>query len=792
MKLFIFLFIEISAAFLPAKAQNKYDDTAIVKYFDDYKSHYIQEKLYVHTDQDVYVSRQILWFRIYYTDVFFNRPGNLSQIAYLEILDRNNTPVIQQKVSLKPGESNGSFIIPTSLKSGYYHLRAYTNWMKNFDPELFFDKQILIINPAKPEEDSLDIKNYQYDIQFFPEGGNLVQNINTKVGFRITDSYGHGMNVKGILTDSKGDTVQRFSPGNLGLGNFGFIPAMNMVYTAHMMMHGKEITKTLPRVYSSGYILNLTRITNDEISVRMEASPDLAHRDVFLFIHGRYAHLPVKKIQIGQDSVVFLINQNILEEGISKFTLFDASGQPVCERLFFRYPQNHVLILPVVDTAYKTRQKVDLTLNVTDSAGRKVNADMSMAVYRLDDIHAIDQPDISSYLNLTSEIGMVESPSFYFTGNAASKQQDMDNLMLTHGWRRFKWKEITESKSLNPTFLPDHNVQVIRGLIIDDKSGAPVVGIPAYLSIPSTRTQFRTTVSNAGGQIKFDMKDFYGSKEIVVQTREKDDQHVRLEMDNPFSEKFPKVNFPEFNLAKSSLPDLVDREIYTRVQHMFSESSLNLFNEQVVDTNPFYVVPDEKYLLDDYTRFITMEEVLREYVKSLNVVRKGDKFDLYLLNNVTDQFFPNSPLILIDGIPFFDANELFQQDPKNIKRLDLINREYLLGNEHFSGIINLTTYQGDLNGIQLNKHVVVLDYPGIPFQREFFSPQYATERQITDRTPDFRSLLYWSPQIPENEKGKYISSFYTSDLPGNYSVIIQGLSDTGIPLSKTVYFKVKK
>jgi hypothetical protein len=792
LKSIIFLFIEVLSVFLPAKAQNKTDDSSIVRTFAAFKSRYIQEKLYVHTDQDIYTSRQILWFRIYYTNALFNRLENLSRIAFLEILDRNNIPVIQQKVSLKPGESNGSFVIPANLKSGYYRLRAYTSWMKNMDPELFFEKQILIINPGKLYEDSSGKKDIRYDIQFFPEGGNLVQNIKTKVGFRITDMYGHGLNTNGFLTDSKGDTVLRFSTKNFGLGNFVLSPAPNMVYTAHMMMPGGEITRTLPAVYPSGYILNLTGMTDDELTIRIMASPDLEHRNLYLFIHGCHSYLPVKKITTGQDSAVFRINQNVLEEGISKFTLMDADGQPVCERLFFRYSQNHFLILPVMDSTYTTRQKVDISLNATDPDGKMAGADLSMSVYRLDDIRGIEQPDISSYLNLTSEIGMVESPSFYFTGSASSKQEDMDNLMLTHGWRRFRWQEINDPKSFNPRFLPDHNVHIIRGKVIDEKNGAPVAGVRTYLSVPSTRTQFRTTISNADGRLKFDMNDFYGSKEIVIQTRENDNLHFRPDIENPFSDKYSKFKLPGFNVPKSFLPDLADREVYIRVQNMYNDSALNLYNEQIIDTNPFYVIPDEKYLLDDYTRFITMEEVLREYVKSLNVVRKGDKFALYLLNNVTDRFFADPPLILIDGVPFFDVNELFQQDPKNIKRLDLINREYLLGDEHFSGIINLTTYRGDLNGIQLNKHATVLDYPGIPYQREFFSPQYATEQQITDRKPDFRSLLYWSPQIREYEKGKYISGFYTSDLPGKYAVVIQGLSASGKPLSKTVYFSVRK
>ena len=187
-----------------------------------------------------------------------------------------------------------------------------------------------------------------------------------------------------------------------------------------------------------------------------------------------------------------------------------------------------------------------------------------------------------------------------------------------------------------------------------------------------------------------------------------------------------------------------------------------------------------------------MEEVLREYVHSLNVVRRKTNFQVYLFNRPENAIFPDEPLILIDGVPFFYTNELIHQDPLKIKRLDLINREYALGYHTYEGIINLTTYQGDLEGIVLNPRAVVLDYPGIPEKREFFEPQYTTEEQISSRMPDYRTLLYWSPEISFNAELKKQISFYTSDLPGKYALIVQGLSKQGLPGSQVVFFTVKK
>ncbi len=217
---FLFTVLLECLFFIPAAfPQNNQQEKDIQAAFDQYRSRFIQEKLFVHTDKDTYISREICWFRIYYTDAFYNRPATVSKIAYVELLDKNNLPVLQQKVSLKPGESDGSVIIPVNIPSGTYRFRAYTSWMKNFSPDYYFEKDIRIINPQNLQVEPSVSKTKQYDIQFFPEGGNLVQQIESKVGFRVTDNYGKGLACEGSILSSTGDTVLHFHPFGMELGH---------------------------------------------------------------------------------------------------------------------------------------------------------------------------------------------------------------------------------------------------------------------------------------------------------------------------------------------------------------------------------------------------------------------------------------------------------------------------------------------------------------------------------------------------------------------------------------------
>ncbi|HVU85026.1 MAG TPA: hypothetical protein VHC50_09300, partial [Puia sp.] len=768
-------------------------ETGIRDDFNRYRSSYLQEKLYVHTDKSFYVPGEILWFRIYDVDASFHRPLNISKIAYVELLDASNRSVLQEKVSLKPGEDDGSLVIPVTLPSGNYRFRAYTRWMKNFSANYFFEKSIRIANLLLPAADSVSPKEEKYDIQFFPEGGDLVQQVNSKVAFRITDEYGKGLEASGALVDDQQDTLLKFQTLKMGLGHFNFTPAANRKYNAVISLQsGRQVISALPSALSTGYALRLERNNGLlNISVHTTGIPDQSF--VYLLVHTRGSLKKMATGKLAGGQAVFSVDPAILGDGISQFTLFNYNGNPVCERLYFKYPEKELQI--TVDAGrseYSTRREVDLNLMSTNQNGKPEMADMSLSVYRLDSLQGPDGADIGQYLYLVSDLGAgIESPGSYFNKENSSREDEMDNLMLTHGWRRFIWNDVLEGKPANIRYSPELDGHILEGRLVNNKTSAAVPFVNAYLSVPSSRTQFRVTTSDSLGHVKFEMRDFYGSQEIILQTNPAEDSSSHFEMESPFSGKYS--DSPVLRHAdKWDSPAIIDRDVQAQVQRVYNGMTLQQFTMQHVDTSSFYVYPDEGYSLDDFTRFQTMEEVIREYVISTNVVKRKGKFHLYVFDNALRKFFPEEPLILLDGVPIFESDKLFRQDPLKIKRLDLIASEYFLGYQSFGGIINCKTYHGDLDGFEMDPHATVLDYPGIPAQRQFFSPRYETEQQAGSRIPDFRSLLFWTPRIKTDEEGKGKLSFYTSDLPGKYAVVVEGITPNGEPGSRVIYFTVKK
>jgi hypothetical protein len=133
---------------LRAPAQHSFQEE-LTDHFDAYRQKHLQEKIFVHTDKEIYVPGEILWFRVYNVEGYLHTRLDLEKCVYVELLDRNNRAVLQAKIGMEKGLGEGSFILPASIVSGDYTFRAYTNWMKNFAPDYFFHKRIRLINPQK-------------------------------------------------------------------------------------------------------------------------------------------------------------------------------------------------------------------------------------------------------------------------------------------------------------------------------------------------------------------------------------------------------------------------------------------------------------------------------------------------------------------------------------------------------------------------------------------------------------------------------------------------------------------
>jgi hypothetical protein len=222
------------------------------------------------------------------------------------------------------------------------------------------------------------------------------------------------------------------------------------------------------------------------------------------------------------------------------------------------------------------------------------------------------------------------------------------------------------------------DLYVIHAKLIDKTTGKPAAGKTGYVSVPGRVFEFRMATSDSSGNIIFLMKNFESAKQLIFQTDVVKDSNLVFELQQPIAEKFPTDKYPG------------------RIH-------------EVGDTLPFFGKADRDYLLDDYVRFPTMEEVLREFVLEVKVRKQRDRFRIEVLNVPYNVFFNTEPLILLDGLPVFDTNILLSIDPLRIRNIQVVSKKYYFGSKVLNGIVSITSYDGDLAGYPIPRQAQVRD-----------------------------------------------------------------------------------
>jgi hypothetical protein len=783
--LFIFL---LSCGLVSAQDQ-LFDN--LQQQYQNYQSNNLQEKLFVHTDKTFYLAGETVWFKVYAFDASFHKPLTISGVAYIEILNKDLKPVVQSKVAMSQGNGNGSFILPGSLSSGNYIFRAYTSWMKNFAPDFYYEQTLHIVNTLKLTIIPNSPKPLPA-IQFFPEGGNEVLGFAGKIAFIATDGEGRGLDCQGLIVNDRNDTITRFQSVHNGMGNFQLKPEKNSSYYAVLKLNDTLIKQKLPDADERGFIMHVTADEAGKLNISVFATPDFNNTKIYLFAHTRQIVKNVQTTVVKEGTATFEIDKKELGDGISAITLFNSLRQPVCERLVFKRPLETFFIQSKTDQpTYTTRNPVTISLNTGNSVNLPLAGNLSMSVFMIDSLQRVPEQNIFYWLYLNSDLkGRVQSPEYYFSNPDKSTDEALDNLLLTQGWRRFKWNEVFDYRKPSFEFLPELEGPVVNGKIINKLTGAPVATSVAYLSIPGNDYAFSSATSDAQGLIRFGFKDIYKNNALVVQPAQLKDSGYRIDITSPFSDKYSSTPIRTLVVSKTQENMLLTRSIGNQVENTYNIDKKRRYIMTDPDTTSFYGKPDRLYYLEDYTRFQTMEEVMREFVEDVRVRKDGDHFTFKVRNRLFGTYFEDNPLILLDGIPISDAGKIIALDPLKVKKIEVVMHNYYVGSSVFEGIINVKSYSGEIGATQIDPNALVVEYEGLQQQREFYSPTYSSREEQNSHMPDFRNVLYWAPQVRTGADGKARLSFYTSDLKGKFAVVIQGVSAEGLPGKAITFFDV--
>jgi hypothetical protein len=362
------------------------------------------------------------------------------------------------------------------------------------------------------------------DVQFMPEGGQLVVGLTTRVGFKAIGEDGKGVHVNGKILDSKGRQVVVFSSAHAGMGSFEFTPAAGETYSAKV--DGIIKTYNLPAVKLNGTTLALNSRSYDSLQINIAATADtkgpyylIAHsRGVVCYAQSVY-NFPLNK----------KIAKNLFPSGIVRFSLINPANLPVNERIAFINHHDEIRISAVPhQTQYGIRDSIALAIKVTDKDGAPIAGSFSVAVTDNDQV----KPDslggnILTNLLLTSDLkGNIEEPGYYFTGN---NETDLDNLMLTQGWVGYDWKEAFQP-NLPFAFKPEKEF-VVAGRVTN-AFGKPIENSKVVLFASNPLAIKDTLTDNAG---RFVFKDLFPIDTAIfkLQARNKRGKefNVGIEMD---------------------------------------------------------------------------------------------------------------------------------------------------------------------------------------------------------------------------------------------------------------------
>ena len=391
---------------------------------------------------------------------------------------------------------------------------------------------------------------------------------------------------------------------------------------------------------------------------------------------------------------------------------------------------------------------------------------------------------------LSSDLkGKIEKPQFYFDRTNPYSAIALDNLLITQGWRRFVWTEILNGEFPKPMFEIESGL-LVKGTLYD-KQNVPIPNERVLISMPNQLVSY-TAVSDENGRVERFIYDYYGSEKLIILPVDNLDLYNDMVFvpDELLTRELEVVTndlatYTEENMLTSIKKDFENREMmkafdvvtYTQKESSFNSSLIN------ASTNyrPLY---NTTVNLDDYISFPNMTEVFREIVPYVNIILKNKKAKLYSLDAANN--FKAPPLFFVNGTPTNNIDYVLELNPGDIESIGVINAFKNLINMGLNGDVGIICVNGKKGRIlpEIPDENNIMAYSGYTLSKEFYSPKYGEDNDEDERLPDFRSLLYWNPDVNTSENGMASVEFYTSDEIGSFEVNIQGITRDGKPITK--------
>ncbi|HVW96440.1 MAG TPA: TonB-dependent receptor plug domain-containing protein [Mucilaginibacter sp.] len=772
----------------------------IVEKLAEYSRRFQFEDVYLHFDKPYYAVGDTIYFKAYVTSGEKHTLSMISGILHVDLINTHHKIDKSILIKLNNGLGWGDFALPDSLPAGKYQIRAYTRWMRNGSVQTFFNKVIPVgsLNGSISETK----EKGKPDVQFLPEGGTLVIGLRSKIAFKGIANNGLGINLTGTITDDLGKVICRFTSAHLGMGCFWLTPQAGRIYKASVKFEdGSESTVDLPTAEDHGIMLT---VKNDLLQKTMVTiSADSAY---FKLNRGKifpvliYSGGIVTTVNYVLDTTILSLDivKRRLHTGVASVTLFSPEGEPLCERLFFIQNYDWLsLKFGAEDRVYHKRQKVVLTVSARTRADSVAIADFSVSVTDATKVvynESNDRTILTDLLLCDALKGNIEQPGYYFSDTSGAARENLDLVMLTNGFRHFEWKDVLKNDHESLAWLPEWNLEIAG--IAKTMTGSPLKNGTVTL-LPSDGKGLLTESADKNGRFRFKNLVFDDSTRFILQAVGKNgNKKTKLTLEEPVA--------PEILLLKTNSADIRQQmgnypknKKTQREEQMRNGQTKSIVLKEVKITD---IKPKDNYRssalggpghasqvihMDDIKTGGQLSDKLNGILRNVIFTnRGGERFVNIAISPSLDgskETPKNGMMIVVDGIlepENFDINSLLPGDVETVELFDGANAA-IYGMNSGHGVLVFTTRIGRERNIKDIPSFGILPVTprGFYKARTFYSPKYDSHESTKQK--DFRSTIYWNPDLKTNKEGNVTFSFYNTDSSGNYRVTIEGIDGKG-------------
>jgi len=649
----------------------------------------------------------------------------------------------------------------------------------------------------------------QMDVQFFPEGGNLVDNIPSRIGIKAIDRNGLGKDISGTIVDNEGNEVRSFHTTHLGMGNLILDPQPGKNYTAIVKVEDEPTQKIkLPPALTSGYVLSVNNQDSSKINIKIYLSKNVLGKGRLKLLAQNNGNVyAVYTAQTDKQLVVINIPKKDLPIGIAQLTLFGPDNTPVCERLTFVNNSKDMTSIQLQGNKQQYQKRELVKLALTSGAGNKpMEGNFSLSVTNT----AIVQPDeeneshiLATFL-LTSDLaGYIEKPDYYFLKQDQATQTDLDNLLLTQGWRRFSWKNFLEHTPETVLYAPEKSISISGTLTTP--GGKPIEKGKVSLFSKSGGIFMIDTLTDLSGHFNFDHLDFGDSTKFVIQGRTTNNKtNVELKLDRVPQQivtRNKNTGDIEINVNEAISSYIFKSETYfdQLTKRGLLHRSISLKEVNINEKKPVASHSANLNGAGHANKTITAEELKYGPALSSNLTALIPGIAFPGGQPALARYASRKQMhILVDGVyRELTAGETIDnfmsiEDIESIEVLKSPSYTAIYGGMGDGGILLITTKRGKKEkpepGSVYTPGIITYMPKGYYSPRTFYSPKYTF---TSDIQPDLRSTVYWNPQVITSKEGVAQVEYFNTDQPGIYRVVAEGMNASG-QLARTVYtYEVK-